>query len=213
MNFPAYNERGVSVGMTGSGKTFFARYALSGFQNVAIFDAKGRIEWDKDLGYFKAETLQEITSSKNPRTIYAPNIHELHSRDYVEAFFQWCYERTNTFVYVDEVYGICEPAYIPFYYKGILTRGRERSIGVLSSTQRPMGVPSFIMSEAEHWYVFRLSMFGDREKVQKCVGIDASYISKLRKQEFYYARPDESTIEGPLKLQVERISNGKQAHD
>lgn len=191
--------RGVLVGMTGSGKTTLARILLRPFQYVAIYDAKGLIHWED---FERCETLREVVKSKAERISYAPKASELRDEAYIDAFFEWAYTRQNTFVYVDEVYAVTNRLEIPPHYHAILTRGRERGNGLLSATQRPMLIPSVIMSEAENWYVFRLGMEADRRKVEACIGLSAEKIAELPKRLFYFVRADEGLISSPLTLRL-----------
>lgn len=195
--------RGVAVGTTGSGKTTLAEFLCARFENVACLDPKGLLSWQ---GYKKFTTLKELVNYANSRpkvrVIYSPNALELHNEEYIEAFFRWVYERRNTFCYIDEVYAVTSPTYIPFSYKALLTRGRERGNGVLSSTQRPMLIPSFIMSESENWYVFRLSMPQDKKKVWETIAIDPDLIGKLPKRYFLFCKADEDLRTSPLTLNL-----------
>jgi hypothetical protein len=198
------NGRGVLVGMTGSGKTTLARYILKPFRNVVAYDVKGTLFW---RGYTRLESLKEIVSSKpdgdgNQRLIYAPNHAELYSETYRDLFFQWCYERMHTFLYIDEVSGVTDRLEISPYYHAILTRGRERGNGLLSATQRPVLIPSVIMSESENWYVFRLGMEADRKKVEACIGLSEEKIAALPKRRFYFVKADEALYSPPLTLKL-----------
>jgi hypothetical protein len=191
--------RGVLVGMTGSGKTTLAHLLLAPFDYVAVYDAKGLLRW-KD--YERFETLKEVVKSNAPRVIYAPTHSELRDDAMIDAFFQWVYFRQNTFLYVDEVYAVTERLEIPPFYHAILTRGRERGNGLLSATQRPMLIPTVIMSEAESWYIFRLAMETDRKKVEACIGLDSERIASLPKRAFFYSRADEALLSPPLTLNL-----------
>lgn len=191
--------RGVLVGMTGSGKTTLARVLLRPYQYVAIFDAKGLIYWED---FERCETLREVVRSKADRISYAPNHKELRDDGFIDGFFEWAYQRQNTFLYVDEVYAVTDRLEIPDHYHAILTRGRERGNGLLSATQRPMLIPSVIMSESENWYVFRLGMEADRKKVEQCIGLSSWQISELPKRRFYYVKADEALTSSPLTLNL-----------
>jgi len=180
--------RGVLVGQTGSGKSTLAKLLLAPFPYVAVIDPKGLLDWE---GYDRQTDLKSVVKSQAQKVIYAPNAEELRSQTHIDAFFAWVYTRKNTYCYVDEVYAVSYRNEIPPHYHSILTRGRERGNGLLSATQRPMLIPTVIMSEAESWYVFRLSMDSDRKKVEQSIGLDSEQIRLLPKRFFYYVKADE----------------------
>jgi hypothetical protein len=191
--------RGILVGMTGSGKSTLAKLLCAPFRFVAVIDPKGLLNWE---GYERCTTLKEVLKSKANKIIYAPEAGELRDEKYVDAFFAWVYHRRNTFLYVDEVYAVSYRNEIPPHYHSVLTRGRERGNGLLSATQRPMLIPSVIMSESENWYIFRLNMEGDRKKIDQCIGLDQDEISSLPKRRFYFVKADEDRRTPPLTLQL-----------
>lgn len=185
--------------MTGSGKTTLARLLLEPFPYVACIDPKGLLDWP---GYERHTQLRTLVKSNHPRLNFAPEAEELRNPEIIEAFFRFVYLRQNTFLYVDEVYAVAYRNEIPPHYHSILTRGRERGNGLLSATQRPMQIPTVIMSEAESWYVFRLSMEGDRKKVEQSIGLNSEEIRKLPKHKFIYSRVDEDIQTPPLMIKL-----------
>lgn len=191
--------RGVLVGMTGSGKSTLARLLLEPYQFVAVIDPKGLLNWQ---GYERLTTLREVVKSKADKIIYAPEAHELRDERFIDAFFAWVYHRKNTFLYVDEVYAVSYRNEIPPHYHSILTRGRERGNGLLSATQRPMLIPTVIMSESENWYVFRLNMEGDRKKIEQTIGLSQEQIQALSKRVFYFVKADEDLQTPALTLSL-----------
>jgi ABC-type oligopeptide transport system ATPase subunit len=193
--------RGVLVGMTGSGKSTLAKLLLEPYRFVAVIDPKGLLNWE---GYERLTTLRQVVKSKAEKIIYAPEASELRSLEMIDAFFAWVYHRQNTFLYVDEVYAVSYRNEIPPHYHSILTRGRERGNGLLSATQRPMLIPTVIMSESENWYIFRLNMEGDRRKIEQSIGLSQEQISTLPKRLFYFVRADEDLQTPPLTLSLRK---------
>ncbi len=200
---PPRTDRAIFVGQTGSGKTTLARTLLSQRRFVAVFDAKGNIDWP---GYKRATTLQRVhelgeNPEQNPKIIYAPVHDELAEPEYWNAFFEWVYDRKSTTVYIDEVFSICRREQIPRFYHACLTRGRERHVEVFSSTQRPRSIPSVIKSESENWYVFQLLLEQDRKAVFQTIGILDEEIRNIPQYHFMYAK-DSGERFGPLKLKL-----------
>jgi hypothetical protein len=193
--------RGVLVGQTGSGKSTLARLLLAPYTYVAVMDPKGLLNWQ---GYERQTDLKNVFKTQAEKVIYAPNAEELRSESHIDAFFAWVYMRQNTFCYVDEVYAVSYRNEIPPHYHSILTRGRERGNGLLSATQRPMLIPTVIMSEAEQWYVFRLSMDSDRKKVEQSIGVDSEEIRLLPKRFFLYVKADEDLVSPRLTVSLRK---------
>ena len=195
---PSRTDRAVFIGQTGSGKTTLARVLLAQRPYVAIYDAKGMLRWREYERHTKLETLSK---SKFPKLIYAPNAEELRDELYIEGFFRWVYKRRHTTLYVDEVYGVTNHEIIPPSYHACLTRGRELGISTFSATQRPKLIPQTVLSESEHYYIFRLLLPQDKKKVREIIGVTESQTDRLSKYEFYYAN-NEGSIRGPLKLDL-----------
>lgn len=193
--------RGVLVGQTGSGKSTLAELLLRPFEYVAVIDPKGLLDWE---GYDKQTDLKNVLKSKANKVIYAPNAEELRSEQHIDAFFAWVYMRRNTFCYIDEVYAVSYRNEIPPHYHSILTRGRERGNGLLSATQRPMLIPTVIMSEAEQWYIFRLNMDSDRKKVEQSIGLDSGEVRMLPKRFFFYVKADEDLVSPRLTISLRK---------
>ncbi len=197
---PQRTDRAVFIGQTGSGKTTLARVVLANRPFVIVYDAKGLLNWND---YERHVTLITLVKSKEPRLIYAPVAEELRDWDFIEAFFHFVYRRRHTTLYIDEVYGVTKRDEIPPSYHACLTRGRELGISTFSATQRPMLIPQTVLSESEHYYVFKLLLPQDKKKVREVIGIQENAINGLSKYQFYYAN-NEGLIRGPLQLNLNK---------
>jgi hypothetical protein len=111
-------------------------------------------------------TIKELVSNaKEGKYIYRPIWEELNT-EYYNKFFEYCYKRGNTIVWVDELGSVASGAMnFPDYLRAIYTRGRQLNVVIWGLTQRPFNVPIICMSEASHIICFSLNMQQDRERV------------------------------------------------
>lgn len=172
---------------------------LRHYKHVIVYDVKGQMkpaDWPGFEFVTSFEKLREKAKKKGdtfpfPKIIFQPGIYEIpdegDENGHADTFFKFVYFRENTVVFIDEVYGVTTGRRIPFHYKAILTRGRERGITCFSGTQRPAEIPQFILSESENCFVFRLQMPQDKERIRKIFGIPEALIESLEKYEFLAA--------------------------
>lgn len=173
---------------------------LRHYKFVIVYDVKGQMKPGDWTGFAFVKSFDELKKKAEtrsdgrftfPKIVFQPNIYELpdegDENGHADKFFRFIYFRENTVLFVDEVYGVTTGRRIPFHYKAILTRGRERGITCFSGTQRPAEIPQFILSESENYFVFKLQMPQDKERIRKIVGIPEALIESLEKYEFLAA--------------------------
>lgn len=192
------------VGQTGSGKTTLARYLLNHRRYKVVADYKGRIDWPEYKTY---TTLSKLVSAREDSLLYRPSYAESQDEETQNKFWEWIYRRGGTTVYADETTAFAHGDIFPYHYGACLVRGRELGIELWSSTQRPTRVPQVMLSESEHYYVFKLKLPQDRERVEAFSGISRREILELPKQYFLYARQD-SGVEGPFTLDLSPVKAG-----
>lgn len=198
---PRSTDRAAFVGQTGAGKTFLARYALQSQPYVVVHDGKGMLDWPEYRLVRKLRDLVKLDPRAHPRIIYRPNPEEAQSPIYCNGFFRWVYERRNTTLYVDETFALFIGGLWPPYHHACVTRGRERKVVVWSGMQRPSWIPIVILSESEHFYVFRLQWREDRTRMEEVTGLDETLLEPraLPKQVYWYVQTGDEP-RGPFRL-------------
>lgn len=171
------NERVFIAGKTGSGKTFFARYLLQSATRLVVLDPKGMLDAKTEPGWrltdWTAKGEKALRDGK-PVRLRVPYPADGDWTPYVKAVF----EARNVVLYIDEMYGVVSPGKSPDVLEWLVacwTRGRQLGIGVYTATQRPVWVPLFAMSEADWFFVFRLTLDEDRKRLASFMGPSAMY--------------------------------------
>lgn len=166
------NDRVALVGMTGSGKTYFARAFLAHAPRLIVVDPKGT-QFNHLWGTVPySEDAIKILRQTNDKGEYIGRarirINSPISREEWEAYFRVLYTLRNVTIYIDELYGVTPPI-AGQWLQALYTRGRELGIGVWAATQRPVFVPKFVFSEADWKVLFRLELDDDREYMARNV--------------------------------------------
>lgn len=185
------------AGKTGSGKTYLARKYLAGYLNVFVLDTKGTLTWPevpRDEVTIITH-IKELPKVKTIKCIYKPAVEELEIEFY-DQFFRFIYERGHTICWIDEVMSVTPNSQkIPFWYKAILTRGRELGVSAWSLTQRPAGINLLPISEASHIISFDLNLPQDRKRMAEVSGAP-EFLTKPGEFKFWYynVKSDHATL-------------------
>ena len=183
------DERILCSGKTGSGKTYLMRYLTKPLRRLVVLDGKGTLDnWDLvDLD----RNSESLLFSDKPVRIRArlPEREEAPEA-YWDSILMKCYQAGDVTIYIDELYAVAPPnqKVLPALWT-VYTRGREFSVGVWASTQRPVWIPLVALSEAEAYIVFRLTLEEDRKRMAAFIGPTA--LNVIRDQHgFYFARAE-----------------------
>jgi hypothetical protein len=196
-------------GKTGSGKSFLAEVYLRGFTHVVKLDTKGEVFerrkkkqpiWSglqEGKDFTVIERLQEIDKVKTPKIIYAP-IFEEQTLEYYDSLLKWVYLRENTTIWIDELMSIAEVSKYPPYLKACMTRGRSKDVSVWALTQRPMDIPTIVLANTTHFFVFNLNLPQDRKKMAETTGMMEFLESPGYRNFWYYKDGEEEAVKATL---------------
>lgn len=203
------DDRATLIGATGTGKTTLARFLIEDKykRNSVVYDNKPSDTvalWaDTQIVYRDFGLLQE---AEEERIIYTPPVTETLDASLQDRFFEWIYTRRYTRLYIDEASALRGGTNPSYHLQACLCRGRERGIGVITGTQRPSRVPVILMSEAEHFYIFRLNMLTDRQRVYEMTGISVNEQTDLMQHEFFYYNAILGHRSNKLKINSTRVT-------
>jgi hypothetical protein len=144
-------DRIFIAGMTGKGKTTFARWLAEQLQPIrlVVFDPKDEL----DFGIEKARTPAELALMMHqPIVHYVPSGFE---RDELEEASQIVWETPGPYIWwIDEASEVSSPSYIPAGMRLGVTQGRSKRKIVMALTQRLAESHPVFRSQAEHIIVF-----------------------------------------------------------
>lgn len=202
------NDRGVVIGKTGCGKTTLAKFLIEDYTKPysVTWNPKGSdnvYEWRQKHVKTLAQLYDE--SEEYNRLVYTPHPTVAEEFNNQNEFFYWIYERGRTRLYIDEATAIVYSANkVPRFLLAVLNRGRERRISTLTATQRPSGVPMNILSESEHYYIFKTLLPQDKVRIEQITGISVEMQEELDDYQFYYFNVSRGLLPKRLKLNLNR---------
>jgi len=191
-------------GKTGSGKSFLAEVYLAGFNHVVKLDTKGEVFerrkkkqpiWRglvEGKDFTVIERLKDIDKVETPKIIYAP-VFEEQTLEYYDSLLKWVYLRENTTIWIDELMSIAEVSKYPPYLKALMTRGRSKDASVWALTQRPMDIPTIVLANTTHFFVFNLNLPQDRKKMAETTGM-FEFLDNPGYRNFWYYKDGEDDV-------------------
>lgn len=195
----------TTAGATGTGKSHGSMLLMRAQRKpFVIYDSKA----SKTVAQFADRIITNIDDldtigkrDKFEKVAFRPawDAAEQDIRDICNGIARWCYLRQNIGLYIDEISDISRSAMdVPSYVSGISRRGRERNVTLWATTQRPVGVPKILMSEASHFFIYQLRDPADRDRISQAAEQPLqSSIQSLEKREFLYVNAANGTVDGP----------------
>lgn len=179
----ASNDRIFVAGKTGSGKTEAVRQlVVDPLDRVLFLDIKGREHRNlpypvvEDLDAVHTALFAEDADRRLDKFVLSPE------RPTIELFDDVCrlvYERGNFHLVADELKSVYHGSGLTEHHNLIMTNGRDKGVGMTSTTQRPKRIPIESISEAEHIFGFRLKTKTDRDRMTEVVGEAADQLRSI----------------------------------
>jgi len=202
----ASNDRVFVCGKTGSGKTAAVRnLVIEPLSRVLFLDIKGREH--RNLPYPVVTTTDDVhpalfaedVNDRMDKFVFKP------SKPDIDLFDEVCsmvYQKGNMHLVADELKSAYHGSGLTEHHNLIMTNGRDKGVGMTSTTQRPKRIPIEAISEAEHVLGFKLKTKTDRDRMKEVVGEPAEQLRSIDPWWFLYDhdRLTEATICEPLDL-------------
>ena len=217
-------ERGIIIGQTGSGKTVGAITHLrnSNLYPVIILDTKGEpafdsiaLEDEEAVIFDSAEEFLKTWHKRNQPeySIVRPTIEEMADPLELDAVLLRIYNMAKKcLIYIDEAYQWHVQGRAGSGLIALLTRGRSKGISVLMSTQRPAWLSRFCFTEAQKYYIYRLTDRRDSKVLGEYIpGFFEKSVAKKHHWYYYDNSRDEDGIVYYNPVPFEKFLDGKGA--
>ena len=99
-------------------------------------------------------------------------LYQPYLADDKEDFNKVCeiiYKFGNFMLVVDEASYYTTGFEIQPFHKEIMMRGRSRGVGIINCSQRPKGCHNLLISEADHFFIFKLTLDDDLKKLKAVI--------------------------------------------
>lgn len=204
------SEHVFVCGMTGSGKSYLAEAYLTGYDYVVKLDTKNetaerrrekRSAWDgleEGKDFVVVDNFEDLFDSESKKIIFVL-AYEEQTMDNFNLFFNWCFARENTIIWIDELMSIGNQHKYPNGLGRIYQQGRSKNVAIWACSQRPSGVPAISTANSTHFFVFQMGQHNDRKRMVDATGMDEMYTFPQKHAFWYYKMGDLSCVQARIK--------------
>lgn len=181
------------VGPTGSGKSYVAGKITESYDRAAVYQIKRIHEEPAFLGAATDIFSNDIRTfcrrlgAESFRYIYLPSEPTTEERNRLvmpdfELFIRCCYEREDMLMVIDEAHFLCDPHYIPVFFRSSVVMGRSRKLDVLYITQRMSMVHHDITANTHEFLFWQITEPADLDAIERRCGEEVrKKVSTLRR--------------------------------
>ena len=190
------SDRIFVTGRTGSGKSVLMKQLLiPNIANYVIYDYKHEITLPDSIIFNKITDFK--LHPNESAIIYRPGT----GSD--EEFNQLCrqvFYRGNNTLILDEIASHMTSTKICQWHDTIMRLGRSKRVGIINCTQRPRICHNNVISQCEHFFIFKLTQQTDKKKMAEFCGDEV--MQDIEKYWFWYynIEAEKPILSKPLKL-------------
>jgi len=208
---PKAGEHAIIIGQNGSGKTAFACWMLERIPTspIVIYDTKVEPKFLQLPGSRLCEEWDEVLAARDDASVdyIVMRPHAIDSRNprYLDALLYEHYDALHGVgAYIDELYTFQINGRAGPGLTSLMTRGRSRGISVIGSSQRPVRVDRFVITESKKAFIFRLNDRADKRRLDDLVPNFSKLVKPVKHAFYYYAEGmDEARLMAPVKLRAD----------
>lgn len=189
------SDRVVFLGSSGSGKTELAKALLRTRRNAIIVDTKRVEDWSSVAHPIDEHDVGRI---RQGRFAYRVPGEFLVEQEMQDKFFRAMLAAKNRAVFIDELLDMLPTRGL----KILATQGRASNVGLWAATQRPHGVPLYTISEAQHFFVFRLVMEADQKRVDNALGVKIPWGDLIKLDHHFCYVDAKGALQGPAIMRL-----------
>lgn len=189
---PEPGERALVVGQTGSGKSVFVIWLLQRIKRapIYIYDTKDEPKFRMLPANVLVENMAEALKYKNDEkvdyVIVRPPVELMGEPKILDEMLWFHYLNLQQCpAYIDEAYTFQINGRAGKGLIALLTRGRSKGITTIISSQRPVRLDRFCITEAQKIYVLAISDKADKKRLDDIIP-NFSDLPKPSKHGFYF---------------------------